>query len=48
MGSDVSLRAPHLWGHRTIYPTEAMTAAQFDARVAALPWEYFANKPRRS
>jgi hypothetical protein len=47
-GKDISPRAPHLWGHRTIYPTEAMTAAEFDARVAGLPWEYFANKPRRS
>ncbi|MBM7786360.1 hypothetical protein [Tenggerimyces flavus] len=45
-GKDVSPDAPHKWGHRTIYATEAMTAAEFSERVAALPWEYADSIPR--
>lgn len=45
-GVDVSRYAPRGWGHRTIYATEAMTAAEFDRRVADLPWEYAGKKDR--
>lgn len=34
------------WGHRTIYPTEPMTAGEFTDRVAALQWEWAGNKKR--
>jgi hypothetical protein len=43
-GRDVSEEAPHWWGHRTIYPTEPMTAGEFHRRVAALPWEFYEKR----
>ncbi|MEV4315309.1 hypothetical protein [Actinocrispum sp. NPDC049592] len=43
-GEDVGGHRPD--GHRTIYPTVAMTAAAFGALVADLPWEYVDSKPK--
>lgn len=47
-GRDVDVNAPQPWGHRLIYPTIAMTAAEFAQRVADLPWEYAGNKKKES
>ncbi|OIV37971.1 hypothetical protein BIV57_08300, partial [Mangrovactinospora gilvigrisea] len=41
-GEDVG--GPEPWGHRTIYPTRAMTAGEFSDKVASLPWEHAGNK----
>lgn len=47
-GKDVHPDAPNRWGHRTIYATVPMTAAEFNDRVAALPWEYAGNRKDRT
>lgn len=43
-GEDVGGNAP--WGHRTIYPTERMTAGRFIELVAGLDWEFVGDKPK--
>lgn len=45
-GRDVDDESLHGWGHRTIYPTEPMTAAEFAQRVVDLPWEHVGKKER--
>ncbi|WP_406458104.1 hypothetical protein OG782_35250 [Streptomyces sp. NBC_00876] len=43
-GEDVG--GPEPWGHRTIYPTQAMSAGTFRQKVAQLDWEYRGDKPK--
>ncbi|WP_189957999.1 hypothetical protein [Streptomyces alanosinicus] len=44
-GEDKGGNAP--WGHRTIYPTEQMSAGDFRDRVAGLDWQWAGNKKKK-
>jgi hypothetical protein len=40
----VDVGGPELWGHRTIYPKERMTAAHFNGLCLGLDWNYVEKK----